>query len=97
MNLFAHLDDLTRKLVPNTERLHTIAVTCLADIVAVIHVQIRAADTATLDIQNDTVFGFQRWVRIRLKPNIAWTVKYQSLHLFILTLSTLLTHSIWVF
>jgi hypothetical protein len=58
MNLFAHLNDLTRKLVPNTERLYTIAVTCLADIVAVIHVQIRAADTAALDIQNDTVLCF---------------------------------------
>jgi hypothetical protein len=89
VNLLAHLNNFTRKLVPYAKWLNTIAVTRRTQVVAVIHMQIRAADTAVLDIQNDAIFGFQRWVRIRLKPNIAWTVKYESFHLFILTLPTL--------
>ena len=98
VNLLAHLNDLTRKLVPYAKRLNAIAVTRRAEVVAVIHVQIRATDTAALHIQNDTVFCFQRRVWIRLKTNIARTVKYESFHLFILTLSTLYNgHSIRVF
>ena len=97
MNVLAHLNDLTRKLVSYAKRLNAIAVTRRTQVVTVIHMQIRAADTAALYIQNDAIFGFQRWVRIRLKPNIAWTVKYESFQLFILTLSTLSTHSIRVF
>ena len=97
MNLLAHLNDLSRKLVPYTKWLNTIAVTRRTQVVAVIHMQIRAADTAALDIQNDAIFGLQRWVRVRLIANVARTVKYESFHLFILTLYTLPPHSIRVF
>ena len=97
VHLLTHLDNFASKLVPNTEWLYTIAVTCFANIITVIHVQVRAANTAALDIQNDTVFGFQRRVRIRLKTNIARTVEYESFHVFILTLPTLPAHCIRVF
>ena len=95
--MLAHLNNFTRKLMPYAKRLNTTAVTRRTQVIAVIHMQIRTANTAALDIQNDAIFGFQRWVRVRLKPNITWTVKYESFHLFILTLSTLPTDSIRVF
>jgi hypothetical protein len=57
VHLLTDLDNFTRKLVTNAERLYTIAVARLTEVVAVIHMQIRATDTAALDIYDDAVFG----------------------------------------
>jgi hypothetical protein len=57
MDALSYLHNFARKFMPDTKGLYTLTVVGDTHIIAVVHVQIRAANTAPLDLNDDTIIG----------------------------------------
>jgi hypothetical protein len=57
MDALSYLYNFACKFMPDTKGLYTLTVVGDTHIIAVVHVQIRAANTAPLDLNDDTIIG----------------------------------------